>query len=190
MCTFIKKNMTTFAQYIYITANPDKSHDFEDNEDFEQFRDNLLIMQGMSIDKVDAEIFTPTTSKPKVVTSGTIYRRAYNVLRRRLKGTTQLSDIKRLLLNEICECSKQLGDIEDDELIIEWNTYIKPLLDQKELVERYKTLDSILTKMNTLSGKGSKTMENFLRATKEEARHEVNEEEADDSDNSSFRIPK
>lgn len=190
MCTFIKKNMTTFAQYIYITANPDKSHDFEDNEDFEQFRDNLLIMQGMSIDKVDAEILTPTTSKPKVVTSGTIYRRAYNVLRRRLKGTTQLSDIQRLLFNEIFECSQQLGDIEDKALVTDWNTNVKPLLNQKQPFERYKDLSSILTKMGTLSGKGSKTMENFLRATKEEAKHEVDVEEVDDTNDNSFQIPK
>lgn len=181
--------MTTFAQYIYITANPDKSHDFTDNEDFEQFRDNLLIMQGMSIEKLDLEV-SPITSKLKSkVTSGTIYRRAYNILRRRLKGATQLSDIKRLLLNEISECSKQLEEINDEELITEWNLHIKPLLNQKELLERYKTLDSILTKMNTLSGKGSKTMENFLRATKDIA-DESTEEESNESDNNSFKIPK
>lgn len=183
--------MTTLAQSFYIAANPDKSHNFIDNEDFEQFRDHLLLMNGMSSAILDAEVSLTTSLKSKTkVTSGTIYRRAYNVLRRRLKGTTQLSDIKRLLLNEISECSKQLGDIEDEDLIAEWNSHIKPLLDQKELLERYKTLDSILTKMNTLSGKGSKTMENFLRATKDTVEETIEDSDDSDNDSTGFIIPR
>lgn len=175
--------MTTLAQYIFSLYFPEEALDFTDNEHFLEFRDAQIIDSGISIEKLDApyQITTPLKPESKGVTVGTINRRAHNILRKRLKGATQIHEVQRLLLEALHSCSLQLESANDSELVEDWGLQIQPLLEQKQPLEQYEVLVSILTKINTLSGKGSKTMENYLRSTKEVTSLESND--------TSFKIP-
>lgn len=182
--------MTTLAQSWYITANPDKSHDFEDNEDFEQFRDHLLLINGMSAEKLDAEVAN-TPSKPKAkVTSGVIYRRSHEAIRGAiLREKLSLVNIQRFLLNELNYYSQLMEEDTDEELVAEWKSQIDSHLKKFDAKTSFETLLGVFAKVLTLSVKG-KTMQTYLKAGKKK-QEEDDIEETDDSDDSrtGFEIP-
>ena len=181
--------MTTLAQYLYSISYPDKPQD-EETEHFKEFRDNLLRMTDMSAEKLDSEISIQSTVsrfKEAAITAKTIFRRAHPLLRRQLKGGTELSNIQRFLLAELYKYSQDLGEITNEELVSEWNSQISPLLKTLSLQERFNTLLSIFDKILSLSDKG-KTMQNYLRIRDEKSELEMGDEK-DESDENTFRIP-
>ena len=179
--------MTTFAQLLYTNANPDKSHNFENNEDFEQFRDEILLLPGMTLEKTDRDIEAPMSkSKDTKLTSGTIFRRSHTLFRELLINETKISDLQRFLINKLYEISLQLGDIKDAELTLKWNEKLEPHIKRLTVEEQYKVVQSMITKLSTISGKDSKTFQTYLRGTKKEKIEDVEVEE----DDSSFKIPK
>ena len=181
--------MTTFAQLLYINANPDKSHNFENNEDFEQFRDEILLLPGMTLEKTDRDIEAPMSkSKDTKLTSGTIFRRSHTLFRELLTGETEISDLQRFLITKLYEISLQLGDIKDEELTLKWNEKLEPHIKKLTVEEQYKVVQSMITKLSTISGKDSKTFQTYLRGTKKESIERVDNEV--EEDNSSFKIPK
>jgi hypothetical protein len=184
--------MTTRAQSWYIDANPDKSHNFIDNEDFEQFRDNLLIVMGMSTEKVDEEVASILPAKPKAkVTSGVIYRRSHEAIRSALlREKLSLVNIQRFLLNELNQYSQQMEENTDEELVAEWKSQIDSHLKKFDAKTSFETLLGVFAKVLTLSVKG-KTMQTYLKAGKKNEVKEEDIEETDDSsdDTSGFTIP-
>ena len=181
--------MTTFAQLLFINANPDKSHNFDDNEDFEQFRDEILLLPGMTVEKTDRDIEAPVSkSKDTKLTSGTIFRRSHTLFRKLLIGETTISNLQRFLITKLYEISLQLGDIEDEELTLKWNGQLEPHIKRLTVEERYKVVQSMITKLSTISGKDSKTFQTYLRGTKKESIERVDDEV--EQDDSSFKIPK
>ena len=192
--------MTTFAQLLYINANPDKSHNFENNEDFEQFRDDILLLPGMTLEKTDRNIEAPISkSKDTKLTSGTIFRRSHNLFRELLIGETNISDLQRFLITKLYKISLQLGDTKDEELTLKWNEKLEPHIKRLTVEEQYKVVQSMITKLSTISGKDSKTFQTYLRGTKKEKDWSFeNVEDGNDNtmgtgkteDDSSFKIPK
>lgn len=180
--------MTTFAQLLYINANPDKSHNFEDNEDFEQFRDEILLLPGMTLEKTDRDIEAPVSKKDIKLTSGTIFRRSHTLFRELLTGKTTISNLQRFLITKLYEISLQLGDIKDEELTLKWNEKLEPHIKRLTVEEQYKVVQSMITKLSTISGKDSKTFQTYLRGTKKESIERGDDEV--EEDDSSFKIPK
>jgi len=181
--------MTTFAQFLYINANPDKSHDFKDNEDFLQFRDDILLLPGMTLEKVDRDIEASTKSKDDKLSPATIQRRLHNVVRDALKRKKlSLLNIQRFLLNKLYYYSQQLEEEVDEELIQKWELQIDTYLKKLDAKSSFETLLGVYAKVLTLSPSG-KTMLTYLGVGK---KNEVKEdiEEIDDSDDSFFQIPK
>ena len=195
--------MTTFAQLLYINANPDKSHNFENNEDFEQFRDEILLLPGMTLEKTDRNIEAPMSkSKDTKLTSGTIFRRSHNLIREELTEGTEISDVQRFLVHKLYEISLRLGDIENTKFQLKWDERIEPHLKKLTSEEEYKCVYSMNTKLSTISGKDSKTFQTYLRGTKKEKKEKdwsfENVDDAHDNtmgtgkteDDSNFKIPK
>ena len=183
--------MTTLAQSWYITANPDKSHDFEDNEDFEQFRDHLLLINGMSAEKLDSLV---ETDKPKVkeerLSSGTIYRRSHNVIREALRrNKLSLINIQRFLLNKLYYYSQQLEDEVDEELVAKWESQIDLHLKRLDTKSSFETLLGVFAKVLTLSPNG-KTMMSYLGAKKKKQEEDIEETDDSDDDTLGFIIPR
>jgi len=185
--------MTTLAQCIYKTAHPNMSHDFENNEHFEEFRDGLLNVAGMSAEKLDTVMIDiPNSSKPKddKLTPATIQRRSHNVVRDALnRKKLSLLNIVRFLLNKLYHYSQQLKEEVDEELVQKWETQIDVALKKLDNKSAFETLLGVFAKVLTLSPTG-KTMLTYLGARKKNEVKEDDIEETDDSDNSSFQIPK
>lgn len=192
MCVLLLRNyMTTLAQSWYITANPDKSHDFEDNEDFEQFRDHLLLINGMSAEKLDSLV---ETDKPKVkeerLSSGTIYRRSHNVIREALRrNKLSLINIQRFLLSKLYYYSQQLEDEVDEELVAKWESQIDLHLKRLDTKSSFETLLGVFAKVLTLSPNG-KTMMSYLGAKKKKQEEDIEETDDSNDDTLGFIIPR
>lgn len=181
--------MTTFAQLLYINANPDKSHHFENNENFEQFRDEILLLPGMTLEKTDRDIEAPMSkSKDTKLTSGTIFRKSHSLFRELLIGETKISDLQRFLTTKLYEISLQLGDIKDEELTLKWSEKLEPHIKRLTVEEQYKCVQAMITKLSTISGKDSKTFQTYLRGSKKESIKKVDDEVEEDGSN--FKIPK
>ena len=91
--------MATLAQYLYSISYSDKPQD-EETEHFKEFRDNLLKMPDMSVEKLDSEISIESKvsrHKEVVTTPGTVYRRSHSLIRKKLKEGTKLSNIGLIL---------------------------------------------------------------------------------------------
>lgn len=184
--------MTTLAQFWFITAYPDKSHVFdENNEEFEEFRDDLLIMKGMSAEKLDSPISLDKSKvKDKKVSPGTIYRRSHDAIRSAIiRGKLSLINIQRFLLTELYNYSQQLEEAVDDELVTEWKSQIEPHLKNLDTKSRFETLLGVFAKVLTLSATG-KTMQSYLKAGKKDEVKDNVEETDDSDDDNSFQIPK
>ena len=181
--------MATLAQYLYSISYPDKPQD-EETEHFKEFRDNLLKMPDMSAEKLDSEISIESTvsrHKEAAITTGTVCRRSHSLLRKKLKGGTELSNIQHFLLAEVYKYSQGLGEITDEELVSEWKAKIDPLLKTLSMQQRFNTLLGIFTKILTLSDKG-KTMHNYLSVKDKKSEVEIGDEK-DELDENTFRIP-
>lgn len=180
--------MITRAQYLYIISFPDRSQDFTDNEHFEEFRDHLLFMKGVSPETLDAPWEEETKiipSRPKILSSGAISRKTHNLFRDKLKSGVEVTDIQRFLLNKIYEYSQLLGDINQD-LVTEWEGKIEPHLKNLTVQQAFKTLLGIFAKIITLSSGGSKTRENYLKVNnKTQVEEDEDEKDVDDG----FKIP-
>ena len=176
--------MTTLAQFFFITAHPGKSHNFTDNEEFEQFRDSLL-SGGMSAHELDGLVAIDTPkAKIEVVTSGAIHRRSHTIIRDAIKREKlSLINIQRFLLNKLYYYSQQLEEELDEELVEEWESRIDLHLKRLDSKSSFETLLGVFAKVLTLSPNG-KTMISYLRAGK---KSDV-KEESDDSDDTSFKI--
>ncbi|WP_445243725.1 hypothetical protein [Microcoleus sp. N9_A2] len=181
--------MATLAQYLYSISYSDKPQD-EETEHFKEFRDNLLKMPDMSVEKLDSEISIESKvsrHKEVVTTPGTVYRRSHSLIRKKLKEGTKLSNIVRFLLAEVYKHSQDLGEITDEELVSEWKAKIDPLVKTLSVQDRFNTLLGIFTKILTLPEKG-KTMQNYLGANDEKSEVEI-EDETDELDENTFRKP-
>jgi len=180
--------MATLAQYLYSIAHSDKPQD-EETEHFKEFRDNLLKMPDMSVEKIDSEILIESqVSHPKkaLVSPTTICRRIHSLFRKKLKDGTKLSTIVRFLLAEVYKHSQDLGEITDEELVSEWKATIDPLLKNLLVQDRFNTLSGVFEKILTLPVKG-KTMQNYLKVNEEKLEVEI-EDETDELDKNNFRI--
>ena len=176
--------MVTLAQFMFISAYPDKSYESPDNEDFEQFRDVLL--SAIPLEKVDGEYFDKTKKEEKL-SGAAICRRSHKVIRRALeRKKINLLNIQRFLLSRLYEISKDLEEVIDEELENDWSLQIQPHLQGKSSLIRFETLLGVFAKVLTLSEAG-KTMVSYLKAGGKELSTENSfEDEAD----SSFKIPK
>jgi hypothetical protein len=181
--------MTTLAQFLFISAYPDKSHNFQDNEEFEQFRDNLLLTVGLTPEKVDKDIETNTTRKEERLSEAAICRRSHKVIRRAIvRKKINLLNIQRFLLNKLYELSKDLEEAVDEELESEWELQIQPHLQNKSTLKRFLTLLGVFAKVLTLSEAG-KTMVSYLKSggKDKELSNEFPLDESEESDD--FTIP-
>jgi hypothetical protein len=180
--------MITKVQYYYKLQYPDRSHDFTDNEHFEEFRDSMLTMKDITPESLDAECedITPIThspSRPKILSSGAISRKTHNLFRDKLKGGTEATDIQRFLINKVYEYSQLLGEL-NQELVDEWNEKIEPHLKNLSIQQSFKTLLGIFGRILTLSSGGSKTRENYLKV-----KNQVEEDEDEKDVEDEFKIP-
>jgi len=179
--------MTTKVQYYYKLQYPDRSHDFTDNEHFEEFRDSMLTMKDITPESLDAEWenIAPiiSSSRPKILSSGAISRKTHNLFRDKLKGGLEVTDIQRFLINKMYEYSQLLGEI-NQELVDEWNEKIEPHLKNLSIQQSFKTLLGIFGRILTLSSGGSKTRENYLKV-----KNQVEEDEDEKDVEDEFKIP-
>ena len=185
--------MTTLAQYIYKTAHPDMSHDFENNEHFEEFRDGLLNVKDMSAEKLDTEMIDISSVKAKdeKLSPATIHRRLHKVIRDTLKrNKLSLINIQRFLLNKLYYYSQQLEEEIDEELIQKWESQIEVHLNKLDAKSSFETLLGVYAKVLTLSPSG-KTMLTYLGVGKKnEASEDIEETDDSNDDTTGFTIPK
>jgi len=178
--------MTTKVQYYYKLQYPDRSHDFTDNEHFEEFRDSMLTMKDITPESLDAEwddIAPIISSRPKILSSGAISRKTHNLFRDKLKGGIEVTDIQRFLINKMYEYSQLIGEL-NQELVDEWNEKIEPHLKNLSIQQSFKTLLGIFGRILTLSSGGSKTRENYLKV-----KNQVEEDEDEKDVEDEFKIP-